>query len=184
MMKILITGPQGSGKTTQAQKISEELGLCMVKMGELLRERAKVDDEVGRSLKEDMQKGLLVNNQVSSDMMKEELARPKCANGFIVDGYPRSYDQLRLFDPAYDVVIYLDTTVETSIDRLIHRHREDDTPNAIKQRLALFEEETQKTVEHYEKLGKVRRVNGELPVEQVTAEILEALKEHDSHAAI
>lgn len=179
-MKILITGPQGSGKTTQAQRISEKLNLCMVKMGEMIRDRAKQNDELGRKLTEDMNKGLLVDNKVSSEMMREELQLPKCAQGFVVDGYPRSLEQLQLFDPGYDAVIYLNTTVETSIDRLLHRGRADDTPEAIKQRLELFEEETQKTVEFYENQGKVIRINGEQPIEQVTAEILAALKEHES----
>lgn len=178
-MKILITGPQGSGKTTQAKFVSEKLGLCMVKMGDMIRDRAKQDDELGRKLTEDMNKGLLVDNRVSSEMMKEELQKPKCANGFVVDGYPRSLEQLELFDPGYDFVIYLDTTVETSIDRLLHRGRADDTPEAIKQRLELFENETQKTVSYYEKQGKVIRVNGEQTIEQVTDEILAALKEHE-----
>jgi adenylate kinase len=179
-MKILITGPQGSGKTTQAQAISERLGLCMVKMGDLLRERAKQNDALGQKLTEDMNKGLLADHRISSEMMRQELQKPKCANGFVVDGYPRSLGQLNLFDPGYDVVVYLNTTVETSIDRLLHRGRADDTPEAIKQRLELFEEETQKTVDFYEKQEKVIRVNGEQPIERVTDEILGALKEHDT----
>ena len=182
-MKILITGPQGSGKTTQAQQISQKLSLCMIKLGELLRERGKVDDEMGRKLTEDLNKGLLVDHRIAAKIMSDEINKPKCANGFIVDGYPRSLEQLQLFDPGYDVVIYLDTTVETSIDRLIHRGRPDDTPEAIKQRLELFEEETQKTVEFYERQGKVIRVNGEQSIEQVTDEILAALKEHEHQTA-
>lgn len=180
-MKILITGPQGSGKTTQSQRVSEKLGICMVKMGDILRDRAKVDDEIGRKLTEDMNKGLLADNNISSGLMAQELKKPKCANGYIIDGYPRSLGQLQLFDPQYDVVICLDVSVNTSIDRLIHRGRADDKPEAIKQRLELYEEETKKTIDHYEKMGIVRRIDGEKPIDQVTEEILEALKEHEKH---
>jgi adenylate kinase len=178
-MKILITGPQGSGKTTQAGEISKRLDLCMVKMGELLRERAKVPDELGKKLESDMNRGLLVDNVISSAIMKEELSHPRCAKGFVVDGYPRSIEQIRLFDPGYDIVIYLNTTVQTSLDRLIHRGRADDTPSAIKQRLETFEEETQKTVSYYEQMGKVIRINGERSINEVTEDILAALKEHE-----
>lgn len=177
----MITGPQGSGKTTQVKILSEKLGLCMVKLGDLLREKAKHQDAIGQRIDADISQGKLTDNKIVAETLKNELSHPKCASGFIVDGYPRSVAQLEEFDPKYNLVIYLDLNLEEAKKRLLNRGREDDTPEAIKKRFEWFEKETEKVVDYYQKLGILIKIDGEKSIEKVTEDILSALKEHGQH---
>src|SRR5258708_6154345 len=179
-MRILLTGPQGSGKTTQAHILAEKLGLCVVRMGDILRERALVDDEMGRHLKARMDKGLLADNTLVANLLQEELSHPKCASGFVLDGFPRSSEQLETFDPKPEVVFYLILSDGEMEDRLLGRQRADDIPEAIQNRLKWFHEETEKVIEHYEREGKVVRIDASQPLEKVSEDILARLKDYES----
>lgn len=174
-MRILITGPQGSGKTTQAKLISAKMGLCLVKTGDLIREKAAENSDIGCSLKEAIDKGNLVDNAVLADMLREKFNKPECRSGFVVDGYPRSLPQLAVFDPGYDLVFYLNISDEEAKKRLLARGREDDTPEAIEERLKIYHRQTKQVLDYYRDLGKLVEVNGEQPVGKVTISILERL---------
>lgn len=180
-MKLMIAGPQGSGKTTQAKAIADSLGLCLVKVGDLLRAKATQDDEIGRSIKVDISQGQLADDQIVANILSEELSQPKCANGFMVDGYPRSAEQLNKFDPHYNLVIYLDLSLEEAEKRLLARGREDDTPEAIKKRFEWFEKKTQKIVDYYHDQGILIKVDGNQAIERVSEDILAALKQYGQH---
>lgn len=175
-MRLMITGPQGSGKTTQAKIIAQKLELCLVKTGDLVRNKAKEESEEGQSLKKSLEEGQLSDDRLVAKLLKEELDIHHCPNGFVVDGYPRRLSQLDEFDPVFDKVFYLDISDELAIKRMLGRGREDDVPELIEERLKIFREESEKVVEFYERKGLLVRINGGEPIEQVTEEIIENIK--------
>lgn len=107
-MRLGIMGPQGSGKSTQSKLLGEKLSLCVVDTGQLIRDRGNLDDSVGKSIQAAMLSGNLVENQIPAEILENRLGELDCQNGFVVDGYPRSLEQLEDFDPKYERVFYLD----------------------------------------------------------------------------
>jgi adenylate kinase len=175
-MKTLVTGPQGSGKTTIAKALSKETDMCLVKTGDLVRERALVDDEVGLMFKNSLETGELSNDKMVAALLKDHLDLPQCFKGFIIDGYPRRLSQLNQFDPNFDLVFYLVVSDEVAIERMLKRGRVDDTPELIKERLRIFHDKTMDVINYYEKLGVLKRINGEQEVEAVVADIMKEIK--------
>ena len=175
-MKILINGPQGSGKTTQAKMLVENLGLCLVKTGDLVREKAKEDSEEGKALAHSLDTGVLSDDRVVAELVKKELKREECKEGFVIDGYPRRMSQLEEYDPEYDKVFYLELSDEVAVKRMLERGRDDDTPELIKERLQIFREETEKVVKYYEEKGILIRIDGEKGVDEVHQEIMKHLR--------
>lgn len=163
-MKILLIGPQGSGKSTQAKLLSQFLRLPYISTGDIFR-------EMGGDIKQILDKGQLVDDATTSAIITERLSKADCKEGFVVDGYPRSLEQLRLFDPHFDRVFYLKLKEETVMERLLKRRREDDTEELINKRLELYYEQTQPLLDHYENLGKLVEIEGEGSIEQVYSRI-------------
>ncbi len=178
-MKLMITGPQGSGKTTQARILSQRLQICLVKTGDLVRAKAKEDSEEGRKLQATLASGELSDDSIVSSLLQAEIEHEKCKDGFVVDGYPRRLSQLEAYDPDYDFVVYLNVSDEVAIERMEARGREDDTPELIKERLKWFHEDTNQVIDYYQKLGKLIRVDGEQEIEEVTEEIMRRLTIND-----
>jgi adenylate kinase len=175
-MKLMITGPQGSGKTTQAKILAEKLGLCLVKTGDLVRAKAQEDSAEGHSLRRSLESGDLSDDQVVAKLLKSELLHPKCAQGIVVDGFPRRISQLEVFDPGFDQVFYLQVSDQTAIDRMISRGREDDKPKIIEERLKNFHDLTQPVLDFYEQKGILKNIDGESDIDGVTAQIMEKLE--------
>lgn len=176
MIKISIMGPPGSGKTTQADILAEKYHFDQLNLGDFLRERAKAEDDEGRVIKAALDRGRLVDNRIVGRLMRQKLADPTYQKGFVVDGYPRNIDQLKFFDPDYILVFYLDIPDSESLERLLKRGREDDRPELIGKRLALYHELTEPVLSFYEKLGKLVRINGRGTIEEVAREIEGNLK--------
>lgn len=175
-MKILITGPQGSGKTTQAQMLANKLGLSLVDTGEMLRQMAKNDQSPeGQEVKAEMGRGELVDDRVAASLVASRLSGEDCRNGYVVDGYPRNLASLELFNPEFDQVFYLDIPDEEVEKRLLARGRADDTPEAIRERLALYHQKTEPVLGYYEKAGKLIRIDGRGGVEEVAKAIDEKI---------
>lgn len=151
-MKILLIGPQGSGKSTQAKLLSEYLKLPVVSTGEIFRTM----DTARRILEE----GRLVDDRTTSEIVKNRLSNPKCQNGFILDGYPRNIEQVKLFDPEVDLTIYLNVSEEEVLERLIKRARADDTQESIKTRLDLYYQQTEPLLSYYKNLGILKEIDG------------------------
>lgn len=175
-MKILITGPQGSGKTTQAEILAKKLNLPFIGAGELLRQFVENGGEGSASVKADLEDGELVDNNIIAQLMKSELSKEDCQKGFVIDGYPRAFSQLQLFAPEYDQVFYLKLSDEEAKKRLLLRGREDDNPEAIEERLKWYHEETRPVLEYYQQNGKLTTVDGDRSVKEVAAEIEGKLK--------
>ena len=100
-LKILITGPQGSGKSTQSELLAAYLNVPLIGTGELLRKLAEVPDDLGKKIKEELEKGELVDDEIVAEIVKTSITKDDALSGFIMDGYPRSLSQLKLFDPNF-----------------------------------------------------------------------------------
>ncbi len=170
-MKIFITGPAGSGKTTQAKMLAEKLGLCYVSGGNVARKKAAEDSVEGRTVKEALEKGELVDNKIEGEAVKATLQDASCRNGYVLDGYPRCLDQFNYFKPDFDVVFYLDVPDEEVTKRLLARGRLDDIPKAIAERLQIFHQETDDVINYFKNLGKVVKIDGSQSPDGVAAEI-------------
>ena len=166
-MKILLIGPQGSGKSTQAKLLSEYLNLPFISTGDIFRKQASVNEIISTILQE----GKLVDDTTTSQVVKERLAEDDCQNGFIMDGYPRNIHQQELFDPRFDKVIYLKVPNEEFVKRLMTRGREDDTKESIQTRLNLYYEQTQPLLSYYEQKGILKEVDGLGTVEEIQQKI-------------
>lgn len=178
--RLCIMGPQGSGKTTQATMLAHEMGLCEIDAGQLLRDRAMQNDDVGVKLQNDMVEGSLVDDSVIASLVKERIEREDCKLGFVMDGYPRSHSQMEAFDPKLDLIVYIEIPDQVVIERMLKRGRVDDTPDGIQKRLSIFHSQTKEILEYYAKEGKLIKVDGSHGIEEVAAEIRKALNEHQS----
>jgi adenylate kinase len=204
MKKILLMGPQGSGKGTQAEKLAVHLGVPAFGMGQLLRDEIASGSELGQKFDVILKRGDLVSDEDAAQMLKRRLKKPDTQNGYILDGYPRNLSQYAAFDfdtPTH--VIVIDLAREESLRRLggrltcrvcnkvgsIHDgikagdkclcggewyQRNDDTPAAISRRLEIYENDTQPVIEKYGAL--VKHVDGVGSIEEVFARILNVLQ--------
>jgi adenylate kinase len=187
-MDVLLLGPQGSGKGTQAKLISQTYGIPQIATGDMIREMKELDTDVGRAVKAVYDAGELVNDDLMIRMIRDRLSRGDTIPGFILDGFPRTMPQAEALDALLgevgcelDVVFELQVRdQQTLIDRMVKRaseeNRSDDTPDAIERRLALYDVQTAPLVEYYRSTrGNVVGIHADRPVEDVFAEIREAL---------
>ena len=186
-MKILLLGPQGSGKGTQAKRISAEYGIPHIATGDMLRAAMDADTPLGRRVKPIYDAGQLVPDDLMIELIRERLAQPDTDRGFVLDGFPRTMAQaealdvmLREIGKELDVVFELQAPDDVSRDRLLKRAQEegrtDDTPEAIDRRLELYHEQTEPLVEHYRAQGNAVGIHGDRTIDEVFAEIQETLE--------
>ena len=184
-MNVLVLGPQGSGKGTQAKRISADHEIPHVSTGDMFR---ALDDAtpLGREVKEIMDRGDLVPDETTILMIRGRLAEEDALDGFILDGFPRNLAQAEALDQmlneigrGLDVIFFFDLDDETAKERALGRAHEegrtDDTPETIARRLAVYHEQTEPVVEHYRTTGKLVPLHAGRTVEQVSAEIEDAL---------
>ncbi len=184
-MNILVLGPQGSGKGTQAKRISEEHEVPHVSTGDMFR---ALDPEttLGREVSEIMERGDLVPDELTIRMIRDRLDEEDARDGFILDGFPRNLAQAEALDEMLreigrhlDVIFFFDLDDETAKERALGRAHEegrtDDTPETIARRLAVYHEQTEPVVEYYRTTGKLVPLHAAYSVEDVSREIGAAL---------
>jgi adenylate kinase len=191
-VRLVLLGPPGSGKGTQAERLVEALHVPHLSSGHLLREEVAAGTPLGRKAKPLIERGALVPDRLVSDMIAERIQRKDAEHGFILDGFPRTVAQAQMLEQALakqrqelDAVLQIAVTEEALIGRVLRRAREakergeearkDDDSEVFKQRMASYRAETEPVIEHYRKLGKLRTVNGDLPVPAVTQQLLAAI---------
>jgi adenylate kinase len=181
-MKIILIGIQGSGKSTQGNLLRDELKTPYLSTGHIFREIAKEKTSLGRYVKEIMNAGFLIPDRKTLEIVSDYLKKPEYANGYILDGFPRTIEQVEKFENGVDKVIYLKVSDKEALWRLSYRNgkgsdeREDETLMAIRKRIELFHKLTEPVLEHYKKRGILVEIDGEQTIEIIHKQILEKLK--------
>ena len=192
-MRILFLGPQGAGKGTQAKRIQSEYGLPHIATGDILRDAMANGTPLGVLAKPIYDAGQLVPDDLIIGVIQDRLAEPDAEDGFVLDGFPRNLaqaealdDMLDEIDQPLDVVLELRVPREVAIQRMLNRAQEegrtDDTPEAIAERLALYDNVTLPVVDHYAPTGKLVAIHGDKPVDAVWSEIQDALELARDHS--
>ena len=192
-MNLLVIGPQGSGKGTQAARLSDAHGIPHVSTGEMFRSAIAAGTELGRRVEPILAAGKLVPDELTVAMIRDRLAQPDAERGFVLDGFPRNLAQAEALDEmladigrALDAVLFFDLADDVAVERLRGRGREegreDDMPEAIARRLEIYHQHTEPVVERYRATGKLVPLHAERSIEQVANEIEEALELLDEEA--
>lgn len=178
-MKLILIGIQGSGKSTQGNILSEHFHVPYLSSGHIFRQMSQEKTQWGRYVKETLNAGYLIPDEKAIPIIEEYLAKPEYAKGYILDGFPRTPKQAEDFTNGVDRVVYLKVTDKEALWRLSGRIeegiREDNTLQAIRQRIQLFHDVTEPVLEYYRKQGRLLEVDGEQSIEAVTAQILSGL---------
>ena len=186
MMKLLLIGPPGAGKGTQASKLSEVFGIPAISTGDIFRENVKNQTPLGIEAKSYMDSGEYVPDELTNKLVRDRLQNPDCVNGFLLDGYPRTADQVQELDSILietnsklDAVVQLtadtDEVVRRLAKRAIDQGRSDDTEDVLRNRLHVYEEQTAPLISVYESRGLLVKVDGLGEIADVTRRITEAL---------
>lgn len=211
---IVLLGPPGAGKGTQAKNISETWGLPHISSGDIFRENLKNRTELGRKAEEYMNRGELVPDDITISMIRERLSRPDCERGALLDGFPRTPgqaealdDMLSDFNGGVDAVPYIKVPEDELVERLTGRltcraaghifhkkynppkergvcdydgselyQREDDKPETVKRRIRVYLDQTQPLIDYYQERGLLIEIDGNQPIEEVTADLSSALE--------
>jgi adenylate kinase len=183
-LRIVLLGPPGAGKWTQAEIVSETLAHAHISSGDLFREEQEKGTELGLMAKRFMERGDLVPNEVTIKMILGRVAQPDCAKGCLLDGFPRNLDQAKALDEALetagsggiDRVALISVSQEELVHRLLLRGRADDTEETVRRRLDVYQEQTEPLIDHYDDAGKLVKVNGEQSIEAVGKDLIAALQ--------
>jgi adenylate kinase len=186
IMRIVLLGPPGSGKGTQAALLKDRLEIPHISTGDLLRKAVAEGTPLGRQAKAAMDAGELVSDELMLGLIEEKLGQPEVAPGFILDGYPRNQAQAESLDAlldrlgqpidrALELVVDEEQIVERLARRAEEEGRSDDTEAVIRNRLAVYREKTAPISEHYAEKGLLVRVDGVGEIEQINQRLVEAL---------
>ncbi len=187
MMRVILMGPPGAGKGTQAARIAERFGIPAVSTGDIFRDNIKNRTELGQKVEKILASGAYVPDEVTNDIVRDRLAQPDASNGFLLDGYPRTTGQVDALDEMLAVAGHrLDAAVELTVDedalveRLTNRAgeqgRADDSEEVVRERQALYRDETAPLIDLYHEHGVLLRVDGMGTVNEVTERVVRALE--------
>ncbi|MFM1984744.1 MAG: hypothetical protein RL723_1179 [Actinomycetota bacterium] len=191
MIRLLLIGAPGAGKGTQAEKLSAAYSIPAISTGDIFRHNVKNETELGKQAKAFMDRGEYVPDSLTNDLVRDRLSQADAKDGFLLDGYPRTAEQVTELDSILesagtklDVVVQLtadtDEVVRRLLNRAIEQGRADDTEDVIRRRLEVYEEQTAPLTSVYASRGLLVTVDGLGEVEEVTGRILEALNARTS----
>lgn len=187
-LNVLLLGPQGAGKGTQAKRISAEYGIPHIASGEILRAEMDAATELGRRVKKVYDRGDLVSDDLMIELIRNRLDQPDTESGFVLDGFPRTTVQAEALESMFNdigrnfsVAFALQIPDEVAFDRLRRRAelegRADDTDEAIQRRLDNYHRETEPLIEYYRTRGNLVPIHGNRSENEVFAEIQRALEQ-------
>jgi adenylate kinase len=191
-MRLILLGPPGAGKGTQAARLVERLGIPQLSTGDMLRAAVEARTPVGLHAKEIMDRGSLVPDEVVVAIVAARIEEPDARRGFILDGFPRTVGQAEALDRMLaEKAIQLDAVIEfrvdenVLIDRIVRRAKEteargepvrrDDNPEVFRTRVEAYREQTAPLVDYYSRKGQLRSVDGMAPIDEVTEAIRTAI---------
>lgn len=183
-MRIIIFGPPGAGKGTQAKLICEEYDIPHLSTGEIFRSAIKNETELGKEVKSILDAGDLVPDEKVVALVEEELKDSKYDDGYILDGFPRTVPQAEAFDEILeskgkelDAFLQLEVPEEELVNRILSRGegRSDDTPEKVKNRLDVYYNETQPVLDYYQSQDVVKNIDGVGSIEEIFGRIKDAL---------
>ena len=186
-MRLVLLGAPGSGKGTQATRLREHLQVPHISTGDLLRAAVAAGTELGMKAKVVMASGNLVSDDIVLGMLEERLLKPDTANGFILDGYPRNLAQAAALDDLlaslgqkFDAAVQLTVDNEQIIERLAGRAkaegRADDSPDSVRHRLNVYDQQTAPVIDFYRQHGQLTVVDGVGSLDEVFTRIVEAIQ--------
>jgi len=183
-MNLILFGPPGAGKGTQAENIQNHYNIPHLSTGNIFRSNIKNETELGKKVKSILDDGKLVPDETVVELVVDELQKPKYKNGYILDGFPRTIPQAEALDEflsskgtEIDLFLNLEVPEQELIDRILSRAegRSDDTPEKIKTRLAVYHEETAPVLNHYAEQDKVEKIDGVGSIDEIFGRIKEVL---------
>jgi adenylate kinase len=188
-MRLLIMGPPGAGKGTQATRIAEHYRIPAISTGDIFRAMKHADTPLARQVREIMESGGYVSDEITNEIVKDRLARPDCQQGFLLDGYPRTLQQVQTLDDylaeanrPLDAVISLLADTDEVVARLLKRAaidgRSDDNEETIRVRLQVYTEQTEPLLDVYRSRGVLVEVNGLGEIDEVSERVFAALEAH------
>jgi len=186
-LNLLVLGPQGAGKGTQAKRIAVDYAIPHISTGDMFRAAIAGDTPLGRQVKPILDRGELVPDVLTIELIEDRLAAPDAAGGFVLDGFPRNLDQANALDDLLDRLgrtldgaLFFDLPDDVAVGRLLRRaqleNRSDDTPEVIDRRLRTYHAETEPVVEHYRMTGRLVPVDAGGEITEVWAETQAALE--------
>lgn len=186
MTRLLLIGPPGAGKGTQAARLAEQYRIPAISTGDIFRSNVKNETELGKKAKAYMDAGDNVPDSLTNALIRDRLAEEDAADGFLLDGYPRTVDQVRELDEflashgaALDVVVELvadpDETVARLRRRAVEQGRTDDDEAVVRHRLDVYQQQTAPLIGIYEERGLLVKINGLGEILEVTERITSAL---------
>ncbi len=185
-MRLIILGPPGAGKGTQASRIAEHYGIPAISTGDIFRANIKNETELGLQVKQILASGGYVSDEVTNAIVQDRIGSDDCARGFLLDGYPRTLTQVEALDgmlaaqgTALDRVLELTVEDDVVVARLLKRAdsegRSDDTEDVIRERMAIYHRETRPLSRTYRERGLLVAVDGDGAVDEVTDRVIAAL---------
>jgi adenylate kinase len=193
-MRLLIMGPPGAGKGTQAKRIAEHYRIPAISTGDIFRAMKHADTPLARQVRAIMESGGYVSDEITNEIVQDRLAQGDCAPGFLLDGYPRTLQQVRTLDDylaeterPLDAVISLLADIDEVVARLLKRAeidgRSDDNEETIRVRMQVYAEQTEPLLDVYRSRGLLVEVDGLGPIDEVSERVFAALDAHRERRA-